>query len=203
MRSLLLIGETRFITMGTAMPLDEEELISRVSIRHSVSADAVRTILRALRSGGGSMAQFSHPDFGGMSQWSPGMTMVGDMFNNSLKSKLDAVCTELAGYIAQSPSTDPGRSRDDPEVSYRAMRQPSDWWPADLGTPSAVGAQNDLRYAVFPGRLVIKDRGHVEIYDTGDHRISGVAQAQSADQTLTFTSQNGLVRVMDLPRIRA
>ena len=203
MRSLLLIGETRFITMGTAMPLDEEELISRVSIRHSVSADAVRTILRALRSGGGSIAQFSHPDFGGMSQWSPGMAMVGDMFNSSLKSKLDAVCTELAGYVAQSASTDPGRSRDDPEVSYRAMRQPSDWWPADLGTPSAVGAQNDLRYAVFPGRLVIKDRGHVEIYDTGDHRISGVAQAQSADQTLTFASQNGLVRVMDLPRIRA
>jgi hypothetical protein len=203
MRSLLLIGETRFITMGTAMPLDEEELISRVSIRHSVSADAVRTILRALRSGGGSMAQFSHPDFGGMSQWSPGMAMVGDMFNSSLKSELDAVCTELAGYVAQSASTDPGRSRDDPEVSYRAMRQPSDWWPADLGTPIAVGAQNDLRYAVFPGRLVIKDRGHVEIYDTGDHRISGVAQAQSADQTLTFASQNGLVRVMDLPRIRA
>jgi len=188
--------------MGTAMPLDEEEFISRVSIRHSVSADAVRTILRALRHGGGSMAQFSHPDFGGMSQWSPGMAMVGDMFNNSLKSKLDAVCTELAGYLARSASTDPGRSRDDPEVSYRAMRQPSDWWPADLGTPSAVGAQNDLHYAVFPGRLVIKDRGHVEIYDTGDHRISGVAQAQSADQTLTFTSQNGLVRVMDLPRIR-
>jgi hypothetical protein len=197
-----LIGETRFIAMGTVMPLDEEEFISRVSIRHSVSADAVRTILRALRHGGGSMAQFSHPDFGGMSQWSPGMAMVGDMFNNSLKSKLDAVCTELAGYIAQSASTDPGRSRDDPEVSYRAMRRDSDWWPADLGTPSAVGAQNDLRYAVFPGRLAIKDRGHVEIYDTGDHRISGVAQAQSADQTLTFTSQNGLVRVMDLPRIR-
>ena len=27
------------------------------------------------------MAQFSHSDFGGMSQWSPGMTMVGDMCN--------------------------------------------------------------------------------------------------------------------------
>ena len=183
------------------MPLNEEGFISRVAIRHSVSADAVRTILRALRSGGGSMAQFSHPDFGGMSQWSRGMTMVGDMFNNSLKSKLDAVCTELAGYLAQSASTDPGRSRDDPEVSYRAVRQGSDWWPANLGTPSAVGAQNDLRYAVFPRRLVIKDGGHVEIYDTGDHRISGVAQAQSADQTLTFTSQDGLVRITDLRKV--
>src|ERR1700692_2890242 len=98
------------------MPLNEEGLIDSVSIRHSVSADAVRTILRALRSGGGSMAQFSHPDFGGVSHWSPGMTMVGEMFNNSLKSKLDAVCTELAGYLAQSASTDQGRRRDDPEV---------------------------------------------------------------------------------------
>jgi hypothetical protein len=88
------------------MPLNEQGFISRVSIRHSVSSDAVRTILRALRSGGGTMAQFSHPDFGGMSQWSPGMTMVGDMFNNSLKSKLDAVCTELAAYVAETPPID-------------------------------------------------------------------------------------------------
>jgi len=79
------------------MPLNEEGVIARVSIRHSVSADAVRTILRALRSGGGTMAQFSHPDFGGMSQWSPGMTMVGDMFNNGLKAKLDAVCNGIGG----------------------------------------------------------------------------------------------------------
>ena len=126
------------------MPLNEEGLIDRVSIRHSVSPDAVRTILQALRSSGGSMAQFSHPDFGGMSQWSPGMSMVGEMFNTSLKSKLDAVCTELAGYVAQTASTDQGRSRDDPEVSYQSSRQPSDWWPMNLGTPSAVGAQNDL-----------------------------------------------------------
>ena len=70
-----------------------------------------------------------------------------------------------------------------------------------LGTPSSVGAQNDLRYAVFPRRLVIKDGENIEIYDTGNHRISGVAQAQSADQTLTFTSQDGLVRVRDLPKV--
>src|SRR5467141_2966602 len=70
------------------MPLNEEGFISRVAVRHSVSADAVRTILRALRSGGGTMAQFSHPDFGGMSQWSPGMTMVGDMFNSGLNPNL-------------------------------------------------------------------------------------------------------------------
>jgi len=183
------------------MPLNEEGFIARVSIRHSVSADAVRTILRALRSGGGTMAQFSHPDFGGMSQWSHGMTMVGDMFNNGLKAKLDAVCTELAAYVAETPSTDRGEGG---AVSYRSARRASNWWPANLGTPSAVGAQNDLQYAVFPGtrRLAIKDGGHVEIYDTGNHRIFGVAQAQSADQTLTFISQDGLLRVKDLPKVR-
>jgi len=54
------------------MPLNEEGFVARVAIRNSVSPDAVRTILQALRSGGGHMAQFSHPDFGGMSQWSSG-----------------------------------------------------------------------------------------------------------------------------------
>ncbi len=146
------------------------------------------------------MAQFSHPDFGGMSQWSPGMTMVGDMFNNSLKLKLDAVCTELAAYVADTPSTDQDGGG---EVSYHSSRQRSDWWPMNLGTPSAVGAQNDLQYAVFPGtrRLAINDGEQIEIYDTGKHRIFGVAQAQSVDQTLTFTSQDGLVRVKDLRKV--
>src|SRR6266404_7007297 len=113
------------------MPLSEEGFIARVSIRHSVSADAVRTILRALRSGGGTMAQFSHPDFGGMSQWSPGMSMVGDMFNSGLKAKLDAVCTELAAYVAETPSTDRDRGREDGEVSYQSSRQRSNWWPGN------------------------------------------------------------------------
>jgi hypothetical protein len=184
------------------MPLNEEGFIARVSIRHSVSPDAVRTILRALRSGGGNMAQFSHSDFGGMSQWSPGMTMVGDMFNNSLKAKLDAVCTELAAFVAETPSTDRGGGHERGGVSYRSASGTSNWWPANLGTPSAVGAQNDLRYAVFPRRLAIKDGDRVEVFDTGNHRIFGVAQTQSADQTLTFRSQDGLVRVKDLPKVR-
>jgi hypothetical protein len=113
------------------------------------------------------------------------------------------VCTELAAYVAQTASTDQGRSHDDPEVSYRAARQGSNWWPGNLGIPSAVGAQNDLQYAVFPGtrRLAIKDGEHIEIYDTGKHRIFGVAQAQSVDQTLTFTSQDGLVRITDLRKV--
>jgi hypothetical protein len=48
---------------------------------------------------------------------------------------------------------------------------------------------------------VIDDQGTVSVYDTGSHWIFGVAQAQSADRTLTFTSQDGLVRIADLSKV--
>jgi hypothetical protein len=133
--------------------MTDEALIARLAIKHSVSTDAVRTVLRGLRSGGGRMAQFSHTDFGGMSQWSPGMTMVGDMFNNELKAKLDAICTELASHVADAgsrPDKDDGR---DGAVSYRSAGRGDQWWPAGLGAPSSVGAQNALRYAPCFRRL--------------------------------------------------
>ena len=47
-----------------------------------------------------------------MSQWSPGMTMVGDLFNNLLKSKLDAVCSELARYATETSFDGPRNDRD-------------------------------------------------------------------------------------------
>jgi hypothetical protein len=170
--------------------------------KYSVSPAAVAVVLAALRSGGGRMAQFSHADFGGMSQWSPGMTMIGDMFNKPLNAKLDALCSELAAHLDASPAPGGTRSAGE-EVSFRSMSGPTNWWPAGLGRPGAVGAQNDLRYAVFPDnhRLVIDDHGTISVHDTGSHRIFGVAQAQSSDQTLTFTSQDGLVRVTDLPKV--
>jgi hypothetical protein len=151
------------------------------------------------------MAQFSHADFGGMSQWSPSITMVGDMFNTQLKSKLDALCTDIAASMDVSEAArGEVRSAAD-RVSYRSMSNPSDWWPTALGRPGAVGTQNDLRYAVFPEtrRLVLDDQGTISIFDTGNHRIFGVAQAQSSDQTLSFTSQEGLVRVADLQKVDA
>lgn len=49
------------------MAINEDSFISCVAIRHAVSTETVRIILKALRSDGGRMAQFSHPDFGGMS----------------------------------------------------------------------------------------------------------------------------------------
>ena len=80
----------------------EIELVDRLAKRHSVSPAAVQVVMKALRSGGGRMAQFSHADFGGMSQWSPGISMLGDMFNTQLQSKLDALCTDIAAHLEQS-----------------------------------------------------------------------------------------------------
>jgi hypothetical protein len=184
------------------MPVTDTDLVERMAKKHSVSPAAVEVVLAALRTGGGRMAQFSHADFGGMSQWSPGMSMVGDMFNTQLKAKLDALCSDISAHLDLPEAASGTRSAAD-EVSYRSMSGSADWWPAGLGRPGAVGAQNDLRYAVFPDtrRLVIDDQGAITVYDTGSHRIFGVAQAQSGDQTLSFTSQDGLVRVADLPKV--
>jgi hypothetical protein len=184
------------------MSANDGDLVDRMAKKYSVSPAAVQVVLAALRSGGGRMAQFSHADFGGMSQWSPGMSMVGDMFNTQLKAKLDALCSDIAAHLETSGMAGGARAAGE-EVSYRSQTRTEDWWPAGLGTPGAVGAQNDLRYAVFPEsrRLVIDDHGAFSVYDTGSHRIFGIAQAQSTDRTLTFTSQDGLVRIADLPRV--
>ena len=57
-----------------------------------------------------------------------------------------------------------------------------------------------MHYAYFPSsnRLAIKQGGRISIYDSGDHHISGVSQQQGGDQSLTFTSQYGVVRLGDL-----
>ena len=107
------------------------------------------------------MAQFSHADFGGMSQWSHGVSTVDDMFNAQLKSKLDALCTDITAHL--DAETADGIHSSSDEVSYRLMGHSSEWLPSGLGWPGAVGVQNDLRYAVYPEahRLVIDDRGFV------------------------------------------
>ena len=55
--------------------------------------------------GHGTMAQFNHPELGGMGQWTQsGMTMVGTLFDHGLKARVDALCTELAALLRQQPS---------------------------------------------------------------------------------------------------
>lgn len=181
-------------------------MIEELAARYFVSVDAVTTLLQAVLNGGGTMAQFSHPELGGSGQWMQGgMTMVGDMFNNSLKAKVDGLCSELSNLLATqtllmpAPPQTPSPNLDD--VSFIATGANRQWWPADLGVPSSTGSQNDVRYAVFPfsHRLAIEFNGQTTVYDTLNHQISGVGQQQGGDSSLTFSSQFGLVRVAELP----
>jgi len=189
-------------------------VVEDVAQRHGVSTDAVQALLFALVAGRGTQAQFNHPDLGGFGQWSQGgMIMVGDMFNQGLKARVDALCTELAGLVRASPlvarapaaSQSQSQSQGPGGGSGVSLFVPGamagqQWWPAELGTPASVGAQNDLAYAFFPEtrRLAIRQAGQLRVFDTADHRIAGVSQQQSGDQSLTFTSQHGVVRLADL-----
>jgi hypothetical protein len=48
-------------------------------------------------------------------------------------------------------------------------------------------------------RLAVELNGHVTVYDSLDHQISGVSQQQGSGGSLTFTSQYGTVSVSSLP----
>lgn len=204
-------------------------IVDDVARRHGFSNDAVQCMLLAVSAGYGNQAQFNHPEFGGMGQWSMGgMMMIGDMFNKQLKGRVGSLCQELAGLIqgqplfqmpAQSQSQSQGGGWQGPiGGSYQQQGNSfgstgsslfvpnatsGNWWPADLGIAGSTGGQNNLRYAYFPAarRLAININGEVAVYDTGQHQIGGFSQQQSGDQSITFTSQFGLVRVADLPRI--
>jgi hypothetical protein len=182
-----------------------DELIGTIAQKHGVSDDAVTTALNALKRGNGTMAQFSHADFGGMAQWSKGgMSMVGDMFNSGMKARLDGVMSDLVaalqdGKVEQAPR-DTRASEGDSSPKPHQREHDS---PEEFGSPSSSGSQNDMRYAFFPQkqRLIIEDGGKRTVYDTGTHRISGVSQQQSSGRDLSFTSQHGTVRLADLETV--
>ena len=70
----------------------------------------------------------------------------------------------------------------EPMKPMKPMKSPERWWPAELGeTPNSAGGQNETRYAFFgqSKRLAVDlGDGQVQIYDTGDHRITGVELSQ-------------------------
>jgi hypothetical protein len=81
-----------------------QQAIDELVRRHGFSPDAVMSMLDSVIQGNGSMAQFSHPEFGGSGQWMQGgMIMVSDMFNNYLKGRVDALCSELSRLLANQP----------------------------------------------------------------------------------------------------
>lgn len=195
-----------------ALTPEGEASLAAIASRHGVSVEAARVMLDALIVGGGGMAQFSHPEFGGSGQWmSGGMTMIGDMFNNALKARVDGLAYDLAGLMGAGGLFMPARQQPS-QWQHQGQGgggmmagQSGGWWPADLGWPASSGAQNDMRYAYFPDtrRLALSRGGHVEVFDTGEHMIGGFGQQQGGGDSLTFTSQFGTVPIASLRRVDA
>lgn len=178
---------------------EAENAIAAIAQRYALSRDAVLAMLIAVNNGGGTMAQFSIPELGGSGQWMRGgMTMVGNMFDNALKARVDALCAELSQLLATTTVFPPAAA------GQQGGFTSGNWWPADLGIPSSVGGQNDARYAVFPStrRLAIQIAGVTRIFDTGDHQISGVQQQQGSGYgSVSFSSQFGTFDVSSLQEL--
>ena len=196
-----------------------QRLVNELAGRHGFSTDAVTHMLLAVQHGNGSMAQFSHPEFGGGGQWMRGgMIMLSDMFNNTLKGRVDALCNDLAGVLAREPgvlATGSFQSQSQGGAGYQTQTaggypgrsslfipDPAlHWWPPELGTPSATGAQNQVKYAYFANlrRLAVDAGGECWVYDTQDHQIGGFSQQQGGGSSITFNSQYGVVDLASLP----
>ncbi len=178
-------------------------------------------MLVAVHNGNGSMAQFNHPEFGGCGQWMRGgMTMVSDLFNNQLKYRVDSVCNDIANELAMHqlvPFSGSFQSQSQNGSSAQAQAAgvigssnslfvpdpATNWWPSELGSPSAIGSQNNVRYAYFPTsrRLAVTTGGEAWVYDTMDHQIGGFSQQQGIGGSITFTSQFGTVNLASLPLV--
>ena len=199
------------------------QAVQDIAQRHGFSFDAVQSMLMSVINGNGSMAQFSHYEFGGSGQWMQGgMTMIGDMFNSSLKGRVDNLCSELSRLIFSQPdlirtgsfqsqsqngntsyNSFGGSSGDNPNSLFVPVPAQANWWGPDLKFPNSSGGQNGMRYAWFSQarRLAIESNGQVIIYDTLDHQIGGVSQQQSGGYSVTFSSQFGYVDLSRLPVI--
>jgi hypothetical protein len=193
---------------------DAERTIANLADRYRVSQDAVRTLLFAVSNGGGSMAQFSHPELGGSGQWMRGgMTMVGDMFNYGLQGTVSGICSELSNLLASStqvflplPRMTSGQQQQQNNNGFGSFGgYGGQWWPADLGSPSSSGGQNGSNYAYFPQarRLAVQSsNGQISVYDTLDHNIGGVQQQQGGPSgSQSFSSQFGTFTVESLPLV--
>jgi hypothetical protein len=147
-----------------------------------------------------------------------GAIMISDMFNSALKARVDVLCNELSALVQREPGIATAESLQSQSQNSRAdvggvsssllaglTIGATNWWPANLGAPSSVGAQNEIRYAYFPAarRLAVDLNGRLTVYDTQDHQISGFSQQQPGSALLSFSSQLGTVDVSRPPSSRA
>lgn len=178
-----------------------QQAIDEIARKYDLKPESVEAMVKAIVNGNGTMAQFNIPELGGNGQWMKGgMTMVGDMFNNSLKATIDKLCSELSNLISGKVIFE---NQDKPSDAFKSSNTSSGPWPSVFGNPTSSGSQNNFKYAYFAPvrRLIIEENGKQMIYDTKHHQISGVSQQQGSGQSYKFTSQDGPVDIADLSLI--
>ena len=75
--------------------------VDDIAGQYNLRPETVESLLNAVVRGNGTMAQFNHAELGGQGQWMKGgMTMVGDMFNSSLRATVDKLCNDLSALVA-------------------------------------------------------------------------------------------------------
>ena len=193
-----------------------QQIVSQISQKYGFSSDAVTHLLFSVINGGGTMAQFSHPELGGSGQWMQGgMLMIGDMFNNNLKCNVDALCYELSNIVSsqpdlqnrgsfqsQSQGSDTQQQGNFSGSSFLVKPDPAQqWYPKELGSPNTSGSQNNLKYAYFSSsnRLAVQTNGSVWIYDTLNYHINGVSQQQGNGNSISFSGPSGDIILSQLP----
>jgi hypothetical protein len=160
--------------------------LETIARKYGFSLAAAETVREALRVGGGTMAQFDHPELGGYGQWMKGgMLQIGDMFNDALKGRVAGLIAEVAALPESHADTS------------------TSWWPKEFGRPSMASSQNNVRYAYFPNasRLVIEEDKVVSVYDTTGLTVYGVSQQQQGSvRMLALNTSAGSIPLAKLPR---
>ena len=142
--------------------------------------------------------------------------MIGDMFNNYLKGRIESLCSDISSILSQQGIRLQGSFQSQSQSGMNSQEQTSggvrgssslfapdpnqNWWPIELGNPNATGSQNQTQYAYFANscRLAVKTGTSVWVYDTQDHQIGGFSQQQGGGNNMSFSSQYGTVNLSSL-----
>ncbi|TLV00703.1 SHOCT domain-containing protein [Dyadobacter luticola] len=188
-----------------ALNKEGRQQVADIAAKYNLKTESVEALLKAVINGNGSMAQFNIPELGGSGQWMRGgMTMVGDMFNNSLKTTVENLANELSALVTTRVLFEDIKDDFNHETSSYASSGGggvgNHSWPSVFGSPTSSGSQNNFRYAYFGPvrRLVIEENGKRTIYDTKHHNITGISQQQGSGNSYQFTSKDGPVDISSL-----
>jgi hypothetical protein len=115
-----------------------------------------------------------------LGQWQNGMVMISDMFNNSLKNKVNNLCVELSTIIKQE---------------FTVGNKPV--------IPSLLGKSNETSYAYYQDAniLELQVKGVLKTYDTTGYIITGVQQSQSNNiQNIILNHTKGTINILTLKK---